>query len=1116
MNALRTSRQQGFSLVEVLVSAVLVGAAVLAAATYMSKAAHGAKRNRQKDFAIQKAISMLEELKAATEFAEGDAATILDDQDDGTQTQDVLTTDADVTDPAHALSGNTFREGTWDFSRQITVRKLPSLQSKDVRLVNVKVFGKVEGTSSKTLLAEVSGVIGTTADNFPPSQVYDVYCLAIENVPGWWVYMANLVPFVDRAIQEISARNPGLEFRVHWITELSYGRDRQYKPFINQANDSEADIDWAYFYPGTLPSGSAVGSYYVPDAFEGQLLLDGTAVNGFDATDNPLPYAVADSFNHAMRYPDERALFDARVAAGLSDPGRPTWRLLIEDMYTNPDKYRNALLVNVHGEMFPFPPLRNYSDAAKDPEDHPRVRAVAHPEQLRFDNADDVGIRVYSYLTDPGAFGTPDRLSEPISVTIRGVSSLPNLVVESCEGGLDLSPADGSPDSYAWETGDTSGDHAGDMYYDVTAVSGGVRIRLYNSPVRTPCAGSFCNGGGIDGEKRLYGYDYIPTPIAAAGSAFGRDLTASGNVTKNTARWRIVLADADLPDDARIDIETRIGSDLSTGTLYPTANEPANLSKTYAWRGSDTWIFGDGTAANPPHLPWTERYQIQGDGRHNPYADLREDYDATTNRLGTGYNRYFDDFDTAGTDRATDAAYWDGFRVKSDTSENNDGWNWISELDINRVFQLMRGSLQRSNVVFTSLAGFSFYYIGIGGEIGYDAANGFPDSIPVSDKPFSGTSGSRYEQSITSIVVDGNPGGIRVVKENLGSGYWWSRYWLGELYPDDLYATWAASGNIPTGVGSDRFVRVSRPEITEDMPTGTSWPGAYRSLLEGGSTTMFSIGDASSKFHHQYIDGYTGDLVLDGADIREGYNFTIPEAVQINRPFGLDLDADGPVPDHYREATYEPADLVGSILATYYDHNGSSLEGSGVVELEGPDSDSAFLVINGVAQTVLTGSAFIGRWSFLTLIQTYFNAGLSPNPARIVQLPRVSITAPNDATDLTNPGSVAVSWDDEWKRWDGKKYADAYADSFTESVTVRFRVMYSDDGGDTWRHGDGTAAQPGVRPSASYLQTATTATVPTPAGTFPQGSYIVRVEAFRDGYELHYSYHQQKIFIKRS
>jgi hypothetical protein len=40
-------------------------------------------------------------------------------------------------------------------------------------------------------------------------------------------------------------------------------------------------------------------------------------------------------------------------------------------------------------------------------------------------------------------------------------------------------------------------------------------------------------------------------------------------------------------------------------------------------------------------------------------------------------------------------------------------------------------------------------------------------------------------------------------------------------------------------------------------------------------------------------------------------------------------------------------------------------------------------------------------------------------------------------------------------------------------------------------------------------------TWPTPATSFPEGSYVIRVEAYRTGQTLHYSFHQAKIYIAR-
>ena len=43
--------------------------------------------------------------------------------------------------------------------------------------------------------------------------------------------------------------------------------------------------------------------------------FDGVETNGYDANLNPFPYALADFYNHSMRYPREQALHDLRVAA---------------------------------------------------------------------------------------------------------------------------------------------------------------------------------------------------------------------------------------------------------------------------------------------------------------------------------------------------------------------------------------------------------------------------------------------------------------------------------------------------------------------------------------------------------------------------------------------------------------------------------------------------------------------------------------------------------------------------------------------------------------------------------------------------------------------------------
>lgn len=1097
---MRRHPQSGITLLEMLIALVMLSISMMAAVYFISASFQGTKHNSDKDFAIQKAIGILEEMKSLVEVNNGQDVTLLDDYDDGITFDPILTIQDGVTDPKHPASGN-FQDGHgWRYERQISVQKFASLQANDVRLVNVRIYGYTDG--QKSLLAETAGVIRTIADKYPPSQVYDLYLLAMENVPGWWVYMSNLIPFVENAVQDLQARNPGLEFRTHWIRTLAYGRDPEYKPYLNRADDSETDIDWVYFYPGTLPSGSAVSTYYVPDGMRGRVNVDGTDVNGYDATDNPIPYALADHYNHAMRLPDERALFNQRVAFGLEDPDAPTFRLLLEDMYSNPKNYENAIIINVHGELFPFPPIRNYSDPAKDPEGEPYQRVVTHPENLRYANGSNVRLRVYSYLSDPSQSTT--TMDEPITILLPELDASTTISVDAISGGTNGLPYVKAP-ALTVAT-------AGQMWYERQNTAGGVVLKLHNSPLKTPCQGAGCSGGGLATGKRLYGLEYIPTPLPAAN--FDRELDDAGDMTKNTARWIVTIDGSTVPSNTRLTVETRIDDDMTTGVLFPARNEPTNVSRTYTWVGSDAWAFGDGTKTNPGALPLTERFQFMGDPRHNPYADLKADFDATTAKLGTGYNRYFDDFHNGSGNMATDVNYWPGFGngVKNNGSSTDDLWEERLEADVNRAYQVVRQAVTRSNSLWTTMTGWSYYYIGLGNEIGYDADNGFPNSIPVSSKPFDGTSGSRYEQSITNA----SSGGVKYIRENGGTG-WWGLNWLGELYPDSDYATWKASGNLATGSGTGTFARVLRGDISTNLPTGTSLRNAERRTEQEGCTTLFSIGTSSSKFHHTGNNG-NGDLQGDGQEIAARYNFGIPDSVFINRPFNTNRNGTGDVPDNYIQSTYVGASSLTAVhMADYYDHDSAGLLGSALIGLDGPADDMGFIVVNGIGQTIETGSAFMSRWSMLTLLHSFMVGGLYTGPERIRQVPRIEITQPNEITDLSSPSSINIAWDRSWKRWDATNYTNDYSGSFSESTPLDYVVLYSPDNGASWRYAaNDLPADVGERPTGSTPTVSTTSYAwATPGSQFPQGSYLIRVEAHRQDYNLHYAYHQRKIYIKR-
>jgi hypothetical protein len=462
------------------------------------------------------------------------------------------------------------------------------------------------------------------------------------------------------------------------------------------------------------------------------------------------------------------------------------------------------------------------------------------------------------------------------------------------------------------------------------------------------------------------------------------------------------------------------------------------------------------------------------------------------------------------------------FGIKNNVADNtagNDGWNSRSgyiELDVPRVYQILRTAIVRTNAVYTTMTGFSYYYVGIGGEIGYDVDNGFPNSIPASSRPFTGANGTLNEQSIT----DAGGGGVKYIRENSAGGdYWWSMSWLGELYPDSAWNVWSATGNLPTGIGAGTFSRVLRGSIGARLPAGTALLNAVRRPQEEGSTAFFWSGSASSTFHHRYANNTTGMLAADGQDVANTYKLPMPASIANNRPFDVDVDDTSMNPDHFLQNAYGPPTTL-TPLSEFYRHS-TNIYGSALLAMR-DQNDAAFVVVNGLSPVGQSGVAFISRWSFLSLIQSFlasgrYTSGGTLDPARVRELPRLVITTPNDEVDIVDPTRLDIAWSIAWRRWDGLPYTPSYPANFVENTTVRYTTLYSRDNGRTWLHmQDSSPATPGVRPAAAYLQTATTYSLPVPATTFPKGNYVLRIEAYRDEVPLHYSFHQYRAFIKRS
>ena len=1151
----RRSGDRGVSLAEMLISLFLLSATLIMIANYIGLSFSTTKSNKEKDFATQKAIQIVNELRAYVESGGETPAEMLDNFDDGTVYQAILTTQRGVTDPADALSKNALdSEGNWHYLRNVRVSALPTENPRDLRIINVKICRAVGGEPQK-VLADVTTVIRTfITDYFPPSQVYDVYCIALENVPDWWVHMSALRPMVESSFIDLQSRNPGLEFRLHWISRMGYGRDKLYAPFLNLAGGPEAPVNWTFHYPGLIRVSDNF-LYYDPMTFQSRLNVDGTM-------ENATSYALADQFNHAVRYPEE-----LRIRASRPQDTEVSYRELIEKLNSSPEEFVNAIIINLHGELLPVPPIRNFSDAAKDPEvdgssfdtlydagDRQGIRVVTHPENLQYANNEDVTLRVYAYLAKthvatapPPTYGYHSAADNQNLMQDMIVLRIPGVVLDDTQHSTNGTDADftirpiygGVLEDSAWFHPYLQGASYTNTSYDYQALEIDTAVNLGTAPdaarewhpgwlpvknvgpfisytVRvipddagtpedetasvislhyTPlvCPVSPGDGSGLDDNNRLYGLDYIPCPVHAN---FAQDLTDTSGDPKNTARWIITLKERVLPDDDMLTIQTRImdldadptnlaqvdGSGNLVNYTGEVDNHPYNLSETYAWIGN-------------ANLPATERYQLIGDPRHSPYLDVKLDH---------GYNWYWIDTGEiagdgySGFDRATYG--WSGNNV---------------EIDYPRASNLVRSGLLRAGNLYTSMTGYTNFYIGLGGEVGADDANGFEDGIPVNGQPYQGYVGSYHRK-------DKNDG-TRTIEEaaNSGDDKWFGLTWLGETFPDTEYlvnSVYQTNGNL----SSSLYYQVRWDHLSHSSFSWCNKARTRKTGVDGPGTFFNAVGYSSGPFSHAFNQGASGTLQPEGQEMAAIFHFPLPTNFPAARPFNLDSP---PHPDEWDMPEYTNVHSTNQFLSEYYlnavgKYSSAliSMQSAANPEMNLDTDDYCFVVANGLDRGVYSGEGYFTRFVFMSLIHGVLRTGVPGTPGRMHQIPRVEITEPSAADGLENPTVVLVTWETEWFRWDNYKYLDSYPEGFTETDDMVYAVKYSQDDGATWRYiQDRSPTDAGERPDASHECTSDSQESwnLTNATNYPAGNYLLRLETFREHIPSHYSYHQRRILIER-
>ncbi|MFN4151263.1 MAG: prepilin-type N-terminal cleavage/methylation domain-containing protein, partial [Candidatus Sericytochromatia bacterium] len=317
--------KKGLSLVEVLISTVVISVAVAGVVTVQVVNFETTRKIKDKTFATQKAMQILEELRTLVKN-EG-VIDKLDLKDDKNKPNPILTSEnlistvsstQDDPRPGYVISGNKFEKEHWKFVRKVKVERREEDERSRTVFVNV-YYSDEDGQPIEPPLASLSAILNTSGSPNLPSQVIDAYSLQVDNLPGWWADVQQLAPQMDDALAQLSLLNRGLDFRLHKITRLAYGRDPYYAPFTNDLDIVQnVNINYPYFYPGKVKNtyfNPNRTEYYFPSAnmkSDGmRLLFDNTLENTWykdndtSKSFNQFAYSAADMYNNGLRYPEE-------------------------------------------------------------------------------------------------------------------------------------------------------------------------------------------------------------------------------------------------------------------------------------------------------------------------------------------------------------------------------------------------------------------------------------------------------------------------------------------------------------------------------------------------------------------------------------------------------------------------------------------------------------------------------------------------------------------------------------------------------------------------------------------------------------------------------------------
>ena len=262
-----------------------------------------------------------------------------------------------------------------------------------------------------------------------------------------------------------------------------------------------------------------------------------------------------------------------------------------------------------------------------------------------------------------------------------------------------------------------------------------------------------------------------------------------------------------------------------------------------------------------------------------------------------------------------------------------------------------------------------------------------------------------------------------------------------------------------------------------------------------------------------------GDLTpAVGSPMAASFNFPLLPKILLERPFKLDggssLD-----PLEWNNTVYSSQRTNLSIptaagnLQTYYNPEVNTTYNASAVVKMSSGTQTCYFVVSGLATQADFGTGQMGKLNLIGALEAFMEGGLYTGQDKISQIPRVQITSPKVSDNFSNPSTITINWAMGWTRWDGTNYTSDYSAGYSESTPIVYAVKYSPDGGRTWKYcSDNTGTTIGDK---DLTRTTTALTCNWSVLSLPKGSYLVRVECFRQNIGMHYAYDHVGIDISR-